>query len=162
MRSKVFPTASTITTLAKRVQRFMTLTDTTPISTTVDCSACGETYNKHLITFRSGEQLAEPAPAGWFLPYKHFGYYNGFDDDIGVLIGGDTYEQWWLCHDCVVKFFTTFPLLAEKIGDHGFHPNNTDTGEGIEVPSCCRWCWTTLSEVLYLGDGNGGWRKAHQ
>lgn len=142
----------------------MTLTDTTPIPTTVDCSACGETYNKHLITLRSGEQLSEPAPSGWFLPYKHFGYYNGFDDDTRVLIGNEEYEHWWMCHDCVIKFFATFPLLAEKMGDRGCHPNNM--GTGIEVPSCCRWCWTWLTEgtesIVYLGDGNGGWRKAHQ
>ena len=142
----------------------MTPTDTTPIPTTVDCSACGATHNKHLITLGSGEELAEPAPSGWFLPYKHFGYYNGFDDDIGVLIGGDNYEHWWLCHDCVVKFLTTFPLLAEKMGDRGCHPNTT--GTGTEVASCCRWAWTWVTEgtesIVYLGDGNGGWRKAHQ
>jgi hypothetical protein len=151
----------------------MTLTDTTPIPTTVDCSACGTTHDKHLITLRSGEQLAEPAPSGWFLPFKHFGYYDGFDDDIPVLIGGEEYEHWWLCHDCVVKFLTAFPLLGEKVG-RGCHPTDHEGDIGTDSKPCCKWSWTmntnydadgeVIGHETFLATDDGKWelQKKHQ
>ncbi len=79
---------------------------------------------------------------GWTMPYRHFGYYNGFDDDISVLIGGEDYDWWWLCHDCIVKFLTMFPLLGEKVG-RGCHPSDRDGENGTDTKPCCQWAWTT-------------------
>ncbi len=70
---------------------------------------------------------------GWVLPYDRFGYYGGFDDNIDVLIGGDSSRYWLFCHDCVVKFLRTFPRLAEGLG-RGCHPC-------IDAEPCCEFAW---------------------
>lgn len=72
---------------------------------------------------------------GWVLPFDTFGYYGGFDDVMPVLLGQRLTREWILCHDCVVKFLDTFPLLAEDIGKN-CHSDNRDS----EVP-CCRHAW---------------------
>jgi hypothetical protein len=70
---------------------------------------------------------------GWVMPYEHFGYYNGFSDSIPVLVSGERSKDWIFCHDCVVKFFNAFPLLAAEFG-RGHHPCDDD------VP-CCQFAW---------------------
>lgn len=72
---------------------------------------------------------------GWVMPFDTFGYYGGFDDNIDVLFGGRRSREWILCHDCVVKFLETFPLLAQDIGQN-CHPADRDA----PVP-CCRHAW---------------------
>lgn len=104
------------------------------------------------------------------MEFEHFGYYGGFSDELEVAFGKRESKQWSLCHDCVVKFFDTFPALAESFGK-GHHPNfiHTDfhaTGDdGTVHPSCCQFAWTwriskengkTIYDI-YDGDGNGGW-----
>lgn len=89
------------------------------------CDACGASY----------ETSDEFAPdGGWFMPYDMFGYYGGFSDNVGVLLGGKTSRAWWLCHDCVVKFLTLFPRLADSIGAN-CHPTERD------ADPCCRHAW---------------------
>lgn len=73
--------------------------------------------------------------SGWVMPFDTFGYYGGFDDNVGVLTGSVRTREWILCHDCVVKFLDTFPLLAQDIGQN-CHPDSRDT----PVP-CCRHAW---------------------
>lgn len=109
---------------------------------TNSCDACGTVHDMKRIDLKSGEKLYEPTEFGWFLPYKNFGYYMGFDDDIDVILGGEPYTDWWLCHDCVVKFFTTFPLLAEKFGK-AHHPSDTDT-------PCCAFAWDSVDGVTMV------------
>ena len=65
--------------------------------------------------------------------YDLFGYYNGFDDNVRVLLGGSESREWLFCHDCVVKFLETFPLLAGDIGAD-CHPCQDDE-------PCCRHAW---------------------
>lgn len=89
------------------------------------CDACGVHYES------SHDSLPDD---GWDMPYDLFGYYGGFTDNIGVLLGGDRSRSWWLCHSCVVKFLETFPRLAESIGA-SCHP----TPQGAEP--CCRHAW---------------------
>lgn len=72
---------------------------------------------------------------GWVLPFDTFGYYGGFDDNVGVLTGERLTREWILCHDCVVKFLDTFPLLAETIG-----ANCHSVDRGRDAP-CCRHAW---------------------
>lgn len=69
------------------------------------------------------------------MPFDTFGYYGGFDDNVGVLTGSDLSRQWILCHDCVVKFLDTFPLLAQDIGQN-CHPDSRHA----QIP-CCRHAW---------------------
>lgn len=139
----------------------------------VPCDACGN--------IQPNTQQDKLPDGGWVLPLESLGYYGGFDDNIGVQIGGD--EPTWIsfCHDCVVKFLETFPAIAAKMSG-GCHPNfihdrdfrwrengNTD---GTIFPSCCRWAWTWVETGsrkdgnrkvdTYYGDGNGGWVLAHK
>lgn len=72
---------------------------------------------------------------GWVLPFDTFGYYGGFDDNVDVLCGKVRSREWIFCHECVVKFLNTFPLLAEDIGAN-CHPDSRDS----DVP-CCRHAW---------------------
>ena len=72
---------------------------------------------------------------GWVLPFDTFGYYGGFDDAMPVLLGQQRTREWIMCHDCVVKFLATFPLLAETIGAN-CHSDDRDS----ETP-CCRFAW---------------------
>lgn len=106
---------------------------------TIACSACEQEYKQH--KWGTEPPLYELPHNGWTLPHKHFGYYGGFDDDIHVLVGGDAYEHWWLCHDCIVKLLTTFPLLGEKVG-RGCHPLDRDGDNGTDETPCCQWAWT--------------------
>lgn len=134
------------------------------------CDACGR---KQRLTQQTSPALPD---GGWVLMFEHFGYYGGFSDDIEVTLGGKDSESWTLCHDCVVKFFDAFPLLAERFAG-GHHPNfihtDHDGGDiGTDHPSCCRFAWTWNAYDVdgkrtydtYYGDGNGGWvlRHAHE
>jgi len=98
---------------------------TTPKTRTAMCSACQE--------HAPCTQQETYPDGGWILPFDTFGYYGGFDDRIEVLTGNLRTRQWILCHDCVVKFFTFFPGLAESIGQN-CHPCRE------EVP-CCAYAW---------------------
>jgi len=96
---------------------------------------------------------------GWELPYHTFGYYGGFSDSQKSYE-----EQWRLCHDCVIKFLDTFPLLGVLMGK-GLH--------GITGPSdipCCKWAWRgtdifgsheggerTPGVHVQLANEEGGW-----
>lgn len=128
----------------------------------IKCDECGEE--------QPATQQDNYPDGGWSLPYETFGYYGGFDDNIGVLLGEDKPNDFILCHDCVVKLLTALPVLGAKlVGGH--HPNWVhDDGfdgsgdDGTVHPSCCRWAWTwkrvgaSRYEVdTYYGDGNGGW-----
>lgn len=128
--------------------------------TTITCDCCGKdevaTCQEHVPN------------DGWHLPVDTFGYYGGFSDNLRVLMGQEESNWLVMCHDCVVKFLTTFPMLAEKLTDMG-HPNrNKPFGllldDEREFPSCCKWAWTAVKTGpgwqefdLYYGDGNGGW-----
>jgi hypothetical protein len=107
--------------------------------TTISCDACGQEYKQRCWGDPERNELPYD---GWVLPYKHFGYYNGFDDVIDVLVGGKEYEHWWICHDCVVKFLTAFPLLGEKVG-RGCHPIEHKGDIGTDEKPCCKWAWTS-------------------
>lgn len=92
---------------------------------TVLCSACGQTC-----VCTQQERLPDD---GWILPFDLFGYYGGFSDEIDALIGNRVPRSWTLCHDCVVKFFETFPMLAEALGK-GTHSCDRDE-------PCCEFAW---------------------
>jgi len=85
---------------------------------------------------------------GWVLPYSEFGYYGGFSDDIGVLLGNRPTQSWILCHDCVVKMLTALPLLGQFF-HAGQHPCSGD------VP-CCNWAWNDDQIQTRYGH-NGVW-----
>lgn len=89
------------------------------------CSACND-------AFVCTQQNVYPDD-GWVLPFEIFGYYGGFSDSIEVLFDKRPSKQWIFCHDCVVKFFDTFPLLVESFAG-GHHPCDDD------VP-CCQFAW---------------------
>jgi len=94
---------------------------------TATCSACRSSL---LCT-----QQTHYPDHGWVLPFDTFGYYGGFDDNVGVLTGSQRSREWILCHDCVVKFLDTFPLLAQDIGQN-CHPAGRD-----DALPCCRHAW---------------------
>ena len=83
---------------------------------TAQCSAC-------LALLPCTQQQSYP-DLGWVLPFDTFGYYGGFDDNTDVLSGYMRSREWILCHDCVVKFLETFPLLAQTIGQNCHHSNS--------------------------------------
>ena len=95
------------------------------MSNTVRCSGCGvETVcnqQKHL------------PDNGWDLPFDLFGYYGGFTDEVDVLFSNRRSRSWILCHDCIVKLLTVFPLLGDTIG-RGTHLCEDET-------PCCEWAW---------------------
>lgn len=133
---------------------------------TIVCDGCGKTYLKKV--YPSGRIYGEPPERGWILPYKQFGYYGGFDDS-GLFDDG---EDWWLCHDCVLKFMDTFPLLAEQMVG-GLHPNGNephdDDEDGTNYPPCCRFAWTFRVSYdengkkaieTFVATPEGGWEKS--
>lgn len=93
------------------------------------CSACQEAF-----PCRSQEYYPE---GGWVLPFDTFGYYGGFSDNVDVLLNERRSREWILCHGCVVKFFETFPSLAESFGG-GHHPCADET-------PCCQFAWQSSS-----------------
>lgn len=111
---------------------------------------------------------------GWTLPIDLFGGYGLFDDNMEVAFGQKPSRWLTMCHDCVVKFLTMFPLVGEAIGG-GNHPNNihkgdfvqTDPKDGTKDDSCClwAWCWKELENgeyETYYGTNDGGWVFAHR
>lgn len=93
----------------------------------VKCSACGGGAPS---TYQAGFP-----DHGWVLPFQHFGFYGGFTDDLGVLMGTDISKNWIICHDCIAILFHVFPKLAESIGA-GTHPCEENT-------PCCKFAWRT-------------------
>jgi hypothetical protein len=80
---------------------------------------------------------------GWVFNINNFGYYAGFTDPIG-----DPEQIVRLCHDCIVKFLDTFPLLSVLVGKGGHSPN------GPNEKPCCRYAWKAesigSSTITYL------------
>lgn len=93
--------------------------------TYVNCSACGQAS-------KSTQQSQYP-DNGFALSYDHFGYYGGFSDNLDVALSQHSSNEWIMCHDCVVKFFDTFPMLEQEFG-YRHHPCSND------IP-CCRFAW---------------------
>ena len=85
---------------------------------------------------------------GWAFDLNLFGYYGGFTDAFG-----EDPQRIRLCHDCVLKFLDTFPLLSVLIGN-GCHSQNGPN----EVP-CCRYAWKAEwisdSAINYLASEDG-------
>lgn len=96
----------------------------------VVCSACD--------TIVPAESVNVSYPdAGLVIAVRSLGYYGGFYDLIFEEERDDDIENWRMCHDCVVKFFATFPLLADRLGTafgKAMHPCDAD------VP-CCEFAW---------------------
>lgn len=128
--------------------------------TMISCDCCG----KEEVTTQQKASFDD----GWSLPVDLFGYYGGFSDNMSVLVGQEETTWMNMCHDCVVKFLDTFPMLADKLTNMG-HPNHNKPFDACldderEFPSCCKWAWTAVRTGpgwqdfdLYYGDGNGGW-----
>lgn len=95
------------------------------------CHGCGSMAPHHIQKSVSDN--------GWAFDINSFGAYGGFTDPIGEQ------PEWVrLCHDCVLKFLNTFPLIGLfiKAGNHSqFGPN--------EKP-CCKYAWKTES----IGDSS--------
>lgn len=106
---------------------------------TTECSACGQTVETAGIN---------PYPDnGWVLPYTEFGYYSGFTD-CGPW-QWDNPGLWLMCHDCVVKFLTVFPKLAEAIHKGG---HSRVVGTDTTVP-CCEWEFRVNEKTQVVVDG---------
>lgn len=86
---------------------------------------------------------------GWHVPYQQMGYYNGFTDNLDVLLSEEEPKYWFLCHDCIVKFLTMFPRLGEFL-DQGEHPCDA------EAP-CCSWAWKLAEDGTLLVANADGW-----
>lgn len=86
------------------------------------CHGCGSMAPHH-------SQISLP-DNGWTFDLNLFGYYGGFTDPIG-----EESERIRFCHDCVLKFLETFPLLGMFIasGSHSMSGPN-------EKP-CCKYAW---------------------
>ena len=104
------------------------------------CHGCGS-----MAPHDSQESLPDN---GWAFDLNLFGYYGGFTDAFG-----EDPQRIRLCHDCVLKFLDTFPLLSVLIGN-GCHSQNGPN----EVP-CCRYAWKAEwisdSAINYLASEDG-------
>lgn len=132
---------------------------------TAFCDTCGAQC--------PASQQSSIPDGGWTLPIDRFGGYGLFDDNIDVAFG-KTDSRWLnMCHDCVVKFLTMFPMVGEVVG-MGCHPNNihlddwvrTDEKDGTLDKPCCQWawCWKELGDgnyETYYGTANGEWKHIH-
>lgn len=107
------------------------------------CHGCGSMAPHH-----SQESLPDN---GWTFNLNNFGYYGGFTDPIG-----EEPERIKLCHDCVLKFLETFPLLGMFIssGSHSMF--------GPDEKPCCKYAWKSESinnsSITYLAtDDSESW-----
>lgn len=138
------------------------MTDEAQRSGFIVCGGCAKRYDKRVIQMPAGHEVAEPPEAGWYLPFRHFGYYNGFDDRAFTH---DEDDSVWLCHDCIVKMLEALPILAEKVGVGG-HYNLNHTGEhedGTVHEPCCRFAWTsrpsdTKAFDAFVVGADGKWK----
>lgn len=106
------------------------------------CSGCGNMAPHH-------SQKKYP-DNGWSIPVNDLGYYGGFTDSINEPESSYTIN---LCHECVIKFLETFPMIGLLIGKGGhnqFGPNETP---------CCAWSWKSesigSSSITYLASEDG-------
>lgn len=114
---------------------------------TLQCDGCGLMHD-------SSCQNGHYIDYGWGLMFGDFGYYGGFTDNLEAMFDvRDNPEHAvkymaHLCHDCCVKFMTTFPLLAVRMGVEGGHPNKNehDSDNGIATPPCCPFAWTWVRD----------------
>lgn len=108
----------------------------------VTCSACGESVPAESVNDRYPD-------GGLVLPYEEFGYYGGFTDiEFGCFDIENYPKTWLMCHDCVVKLFTVFPLLGKTFA-RGTHPCSD------EKP-CCEWAWRATENFgKYTTDSAG-------
>ncbi len=105
------------------------------------CSGCGNMAPHH-------SQVNYP-DNGWSIPIDHLGYYGGFTDTNKA---DDSYTI-NLCHDCVLKFLETFPMIGLLIGKGGHSQIGPD-----EKP-CCPWAWKLdkieNAYITYLASEDG-------
>jgi hypothetical protein len=99
------------------------------------CHGCGSMAPHH---------TQENAPDnGWVFDMNNFGYYAGFTD---FILQDPQLVR--LCHDCVVKFLDTFPLLSVLVGKGGHSQN------GPNEKPCCQYAWKSesigQSSITYL------------
>ncbi len=86
------------------------------------CHGCGSMAPHH-----AQKNLSDN---GWTFDLNNFGYYGGFTDSPE-----HESERVRLCHDCVLKFVETFPLLGMFIGS-GCH-----SMYGPNEKPCCKYAW---------------------
>ena len=111
---------------------------------TVVCSGCGETVEAETVNTGYPDK-------GWVLPFETFGYYGGFSDDLDTFGSDSEPVLWLLCHDCIVRFLSAFPLLA-KTKSKGGHPCEA-------VTPCCDFAWKPDGSGGYLVAEFGEWVK---
>jgi hypothetical protein len=105
------------------------------------CNGCGNMAPHH---------SQEGAPDnGWSIPVDNLGYYGGFTD---ALIENES-NTINLCHDCVIKFIETFPMIGLLIGKGGH------SQIGPNEKPCCAWAWKSESinnsTITYLASEDG-------
>lgn len=95
---------------------------------------------------------------GWTFNLNNFGYYGGFTDYHGDFTNpiGEELERIRFCHDCVLKFLETFPLLGMFISS-GSHSMS-----GPDEKPCCKYAWKSESinnsSITYLAtDDSESW-----
>lgn len=98
------------------------------------CTGCGNMAPHH---------TQKDAPDnGWTFNLDTFGYYGGFTDEYGEIP-----QHVRLCHDCVLKFLDTFPLLGMIVGQ-GNH-----SMFGPQEKPCCKYAW----RLETIGDSSITW-----
>lgn len=75
-----------------------------------------------------------------------------FTDDMG----GERLPNVSLCHDCCVKLARLFPRIFSPGGYHSIDYRQLRDTDGA---SCCEFAWSSVDDVVYIGDGAGGWIK---
>lgn len=107
------------------------------MTNTFTCENCNKTEELHY-----NDKLPRN---GWIIPFDTFGYDGGFDDNIGVLCGGDESRYLVICHDCVLKVLEVLPRVGEMLGS-GCHQHLDDT-------PCCRHAWRATELFGKYEDG---------
>jgi len=87
------------------------------------------------------------------MEYETFGYYSGFSDDIEPMLDNRISKKWFMCHDCVVKFLETFPMLGETVHKGG-HSIRCDKDNS---KPCCNWAWRISDAGIVQEAKDGEW-----
>lgn len=86
------------------------------------------------LVFGAHDTSFKQVESGLSLPFN--GHYGGFLDTV---FDPYAFQYLTLCHGCCVKFFETFPKVADRFRGRGLHP--------YEGAPCCEFGWSAREVI---------------